>query len=136
GEAAANFLFGVGGADFIDGLSGNDYLNGGAGADRFRFATTLNASTNTDTIADFNVTDDTILLENAIFTQLTVAGALTAAQFKNLNLGAIDANDRILYNDTTGALLYDADGSGAGAAIQFGLLTGSPTVTAADFLVV
>ncbi|MGL4488434.1 MAG: calcium-binding protein [Rhizobiaceae bacterium] len=134
GDAAANFLFGVGGADYIDGLTGNDYLNGGVGADRFRFATTLN--NNMDTISDFNVVDDTILLENSIFTQLTVAGALSTAQFKNLNLGAIDANDRILYNDTTGALYYDTDGSGAGAAIQFALLTGSPTVTAADFLVV
>jgi endoglucanase len=136
GNAANNFLFGSGGADYMDGRAGNDYLNGGAGADRFRFANALNATTNVDTIADFNIADDTILLENAIFTQLATTGVLSAALFKNLNLGALDANDRILYNDTTGALLYDADGSGAGAAIQFALLTGSPSVTAADFLVV
>ncbi|MGL4488435.1 MAG: calcium-binding protein [Rhizobiaceae bacterium] len=136
GDATANFLFGSAGADFTDGQLGNDYLNGGVGADRFRFSTALNASSNMDTIADFNLADDTMLLENAIFTQLTVAGALSATQFKNLNLGAIDADDRILYNDTTGALFYDADGSGAGAAIQFALLTGSPTVTVADFFVV
>jgi Ca2+-binding RTX toxin-like protein len=49
---------------------------------------------------------------------------------------AHDADDRIVYNTTTGALYYDADGAGGDAAIQFAILTGSPdTVTAADFVV-
>jgi Ca2+-binding RTX toxin-like protein len=50
---------------------------------------------------------------------------------------AHDADDRIVYNTTTGALYYDADGTGTDASpIQFATLTGSPdTVTAADFVV-
>jgi Ca2+-binding RTX toxin-like protein len=136
GNASANYLVGGGGADYINALAGNDYLNGGAGADRFLFSTALNTSTNIDTIADFNVADDTMLLENAIFTTLTTTGTLSAALFKNFNLGAVDADDRILYNDTTGAVFYDADGSGSSAAIQFALLTGNPSITATDLLVV
>lgn len=31
----------------------------------------------------------------------------------------VDADDRILYNNTAGALSYDAHGSGAKAALQF-----------------
>ena len=66
-----------------------------------------------------------------------MAARPTDRVFKNLTTGgAVDATDRILYNDTTGAIFYDADGSGATAAIQFATLTGSPTITNADFFVV
>jgi Ca2+-binding RTX toxin-like protein len=51
-------------------------------------------------------------------------GALSADQFWS-GAGAIaghDADDRIIYNTTTGALYYDADGSGAGVAVQVALI--------------
>ena len=38
--------------------------------------------------------------------------------------------------DTTGAVLYDIDGSGASAAVQFATITGAPTLTNADFVVI
>jgi len=34
-----------------------------------------------------------------------------------------------------GALYYDADGSGAGAAVKIAVLTGAPTLTEDDFLI-
>jgi Ca2+-binding RTX toxin-like protein len=49
---------------------------------------------------------------------------------------AADANDYIVYNQTTGALFYDSNGSGAGGAIQFATLTNKPTLTASDFVVI
>jgi Ca2+-binding RTX toxin-like protein len=49
---------------------------------------------------------------------------------------AEDSNDYILYNTTTGALLYDSDGNGVGAATQFATLTTKPSITAADFVVI
>jgi Ca2+-binding RTX toxin-like protein len=47
---------------------------------------------------------------------------------------AQDDTDFILYNTATGALLYDADGNGAGvAAIEFATLSGHPTIAADNF---
>ena len=135
GNSSSNTLTGIGGGDFLNGGLGNDTLSGGAGADIYIFDTALNSATNKDTITDFVVADDTIWLENAIFTQLTATGLLAAALFKNLSLAAIDADDRIIYDQATGTLSYDSDGSGAAAAVQFAVLTGSPVIDVADFFV-
>ena len=136
GGAGNDTISGGDGVDRLFGGPGNDLLAGGAGADYFYFNTAPSATTDRDIITDFSLVDDVIVLENAIFTQLTATGVLAAGLFKNLTLGPIDATDRILYNDTTGGLFYDADGSGAGAAVLFAVLSGSPSVTAADFLIV
>jgi Ca2+-binding RTX toxin-like protein len=47
-----------------------------------------------------------------------------------------DATDRILYNKTTGALYYDADGTGATAAVQIAQLTAGATLTTADLFII
>lgn len=133
GNTGANTLNGSGGNDLLDGKAGSDTLTGGTGADIFAFTTALGA-TNVDTITDFVVVDDTIQLENAVFTGLA-AGALDANAFF-IGAAANDASDRIIYNSATGALLFDADGNGAGAAIQFATLTTGLALTAADFVVV
>lgn len=49
---------------------------------------------------------------------------------------AVGATDRIIYTSGTGALLYDADGGGAGAAVQFVALSTGLALTAADLLVI
>ena len=76
-----------------------------------------------------------IHLDNAVFTGLA-AGALAAGAF-NTGAAASQADDRIIYNAATGALLFDADGSGAGAARSSS--PSSPLVSAwpaSEFLVV
>jgi Ca2+-binding RTX toxin-like protein len=78
--------------------------------------------------------DDTIVLDNAIFTRLA-DGALLAGQFR-IGTAAADANDYLIYNSSTGALSYDADGNGAGAAIRFATLQTKLALTAADFVVI
>lgn len=136
GNAGANVLKGGGGNDVLRGYGGKDTLVGGAGNDTFVFNTTLNATTNVDTISDFNAPADTIQIDNAVFLGLAT-GALAASAFKDLAVGTKDASDRILYNSNTGDLFFDRDGSATSyAPIKFGFLTGSPTITAADFFVI
>ncbi|MBK8815525.1 MAG: hypothetical protein IPN42_08490 [Methylococcaceae bacterium] len=133
-------LNGNAGNDTLSGGLGNDSLNGGAGLDRFLFNSALGAA-NKDTITGFNVADDTIVLENAIFTKFVTpsagAFAVNAVNFvKGAGAVALDNNDFLVYNTSTGALSYDADGNGAGAALQIATLVGVPALTAADFLIV
>jgi Ca2+-binding RTX toxin-like protein len=148
GNAAANTLSGAGGADTITGLAGNDVLkggtgndtlSGGSGADIFVFDTALNASTNKDRITDFTHASDKLRLDDDVFKGLAV-GALGVTQFRS-GAGvttAADANDRIVYNTSTGALYYDSDGSGPAAAVGFAVVGSSthPALSAADFVVV
>jgi Ca2+-binding RTX toxin-like protein len=81
------------------------------------------------------VADDTISLENAIFTRLTTTGTLNAAYFKIIGTASLDADDYILYDKTTGVLSYDADGSGAGQAVRIAVLGTNLALTNLDFIV-
>ncbi|WP_256329425.1 hypothetical protein [Nitrosomonas sp. Nm33] len=48
----------------------------------------------------------------------------------------MDANDFVIYNNTTGALLYDADGSGAGIAVQIATIGVGLAMTNVDIVVI
>lgn len=136
GGAGNNALFGGAGNDKLTGAAGNDTLSGGAGNDVFRFTAAPNASTNVDRIADFSAADDTLQLENAVFAKLTTTGTLSAANFRaGAGVSALDTNDHVLYDTGTGKLYYDADGSGAGAAVQIAVLIGAPVITNVDIFV-
>ena len=137
GNAANNTLNGGAGGDTLDGVAGSDTLSGAAGADFFVFSTALNATTNVDIVTDFSIIDDTIQLENAIFTQFTATGAIPAGTFvSGAGAVALDGNDFLLYDTTNGNLSYDANGNGAGAQVVFASLIGIPALTAADFVII
>jgi subtilisin-like proprotein convertase family protein/methionine-rich copper-binding protein CopC len=137
GSSGSDRLEGLAGSDTLNGKLGADVLVGGLGKDIFAFDTTLSAG-NIDVIEGFNVRDDTIRMENAIFTSLLRTGAL-ASNFFRANEGgiAMDADDYILFDTASGMVYYDADGSGLGEAVHFATLTEIVgTVTRADFLVI
>ncbi len=137
GNTRNNTLNGGTGSDTLDGATGSDTISGGAGADFFVFSTALNATTNVDIVTDFNVIDDTIRLENAVFTQFAATGAIPAGTFvSGAGAVALDGNDFLLYDTVTGNLSYDADGNGVGAQVVFASLTGIPALTSADFVVI
>ena len=117
----------------IDGGAGNDTLTGGGGSDTFLFDTAL--AGNVDTVADFDAANDTIQLDQSIFTAITTLGTLSAAAFF-AGAAAHDADDRIIYNSATGNLFYDSDGTGAIAAVQFAHLNGTPAISNTNFTVV
>lgn len=134
GAAGNDTILGGYGNDTILGGAGNDKLSGNSGWDTFVFNTKLSKLTNVDTITDFNVADDTIYLENAIFTKLTATGTLNSDSFR-IGTKAADRSDHIIYNKATGELFYDADGSGASAAVLFAKLAKGLALTANDFIV-
>jgi Ca2+-binding RTX toxin-like protein len=138
GNVAANYLDGGAGNDTLMGGSGSDTLTGGEGSDCFVFSTAASRSTNMDTITDFVSGTDYIQLSKAIFTGLGNAGSLTTDQFWSGGgvVAAHDATDRIIYNTTSGALYYDADGNGGGAAVVLATLVGNLTITLDDLVMV
>lgn len=143
-EALENFIMAYSRDATLNGGLGNDTLSGGTGNDVFVFNTAPGA-TNVDTITDFspnvNGNNDTIWLAGSVFTGLGATNAtLNAAAFRQVTtatLGQVDATDRIIYNSTTGALSWDADGSGANfQAVQFAQLNPNLNLTNQDFRVI
>ncbi len=128
-------LVGGAGDDILAGGAGNDFLTGGAGKDVFLFNSRLNKSTNVDTITDFSVRDDTIQLDNKVFTKLERTGGLSKSSFV-VGPKALDANDRIIYDKKKGYVYYDADGSGNGKAVLFAKVKKGLSLTEKDFRVV
>ena len=144
GNAGNNILRGLGGPDSLRGGGGDDRLIGGPGNDRltgsggrnaFQFDAALDATTNVDRIVDFDPGKDAMRLIGAAFPELSTAGVLPAGAFR-LGAAAGDANDRILYDQASGALRYDSDGTGPTAAVRFATLISTPAVTNANFVVV
>ncbi|MDT8760059.1 hypothetical protein MZO42_15260 [Sphingomonas psychrotolerans] len=133
GNALANTIIGNAGANVLDGKGGADTLYGMGGADTFQFSTELQAGAAPGGIGDFVTGVDRIALDDAVFGALAT-GALAASAFVT-GSAAADADDRIIYNSLTGALSYDADGNGAGAAIQFATLLSHPALAAGDILI-
>jgi serralysin len=136
GNASGNLVRGNAGNNVLNGGDGRDELTGLDGQDRFLFDTTLNAATNLDVITDFNVADDTVWLDDDIFSSgLTTNNSVAGSQFV-IGPAALDAGDRIIYNNATGDVLYDSDGTGPTPAVQFARLSAGLPLTNFDFFVV
>ncbi len=142
GDTDAIDLTGNDGANTLLGNAGNNVLNGGlaadtlagfGGADTFAFTTALGGG-NVDFLYDMAGGVDKIALDNAVFTGLA-DGALSAAAFR-LGGGAADADDRIIYDQNSGALYFDVDGLGGTAAVQFGLVQAGTNLQVSDFQVI
>jgi Ca2+-binding RTX toxin-like protein len=134
GNNLNNTIYGNAGNNVLDGKGGNDALVGLAGADTYAFTTALGAG-NVDTIFGFEHGVDKIALDDAIFAAIGPLGTLNANAFV-VGTAAADADDRIIYNSLTGQLFYDADGNGAGAAVQFATMSPGLPLTASDFTVI
>jgi len=147
GSSKNDKLDGAAGDDTINGGLGKDVLSGGDGADIFVFDSALKG--NVDTITDFSSTDsDKIELHAQDSLGQNLFFALQGLELAETNLAqgagrktALEADDYLIYDTNTGALYYDADGSGtADKAVQFATLTRiegvAPTLAYSDFTVV
>ncbi len=161
GSGSANTIYGRAGNDLIDGRSGADTLAGNAGNDTLRGGTEndrlsgeagddrlesgpgydtmiggegndvflLNlADKQWDTIADFGPGDHVELVGFGI-ANLDGSRFVSATAPK-----ATAAVGTILYDSDDGILLWDADGTGSGAAVRLAVFTGAPELGASDFL--
>jgi len=148
GNSGNNILIGLAGKDRLNGGAGddrlvggggNDILTGGAGADTFAFYSLRHG---VDSITDFVSGTDRIQLAQRQLSGLLAEmrknnGHLASNRFAANNTGvATNADQRIIYDLKTGALFYDADGSGSGVATQFATLSNNnkpATLKASDF---
>jgi Ca2+-binding RTX toxin-like protein len=135
GNSTGNVVVGSNGNNVINGGDGDDELTGLGGQDSFLFNTPLSVDFNVDVITDFNVADDTILLDQDIFSSSLGLGNISAGELV-IGSAAQDANDRIIYDSGTGTLSYDNDGLGGNAAVQFAALSPGLALTYLDFVVV
>jgi Ca2+-binding RTX toxin-like protein len=144
GESGNDRLWGGSGNDQLVGGSGDDRLYGGygqdilrgdAGKDAFVFTTAVRNTTSFDTIRYYSVADDTIWLDNAVFTALGRAGHLSVSAFWTGTM-AHDVTDRIIYNSGNGSLYYDPDGTGAANQVTIAKMTAGLKMSYAEFLVI
>jgi Ca2+-binding RTX toxin-like protein len=134
GGQRADVLKGGAGADRLNGGLGKDVLTGNAGDDTFIFSAKLGAK-NADRVRDFSHRDDQFQLSYKIFSEID-RGILKKSAFV-IGSKALAEDDRIIFDRKTGALSYDADGSGTEhAAIKFAEVKAGTMLKAGDFFIV
>ncbi|MGO4387392.1 cadherin domain-containing protein [Microvirga sp. 2YAF29] len=134
GRSADDRLKGGDGNDKLYGGAGKDVLTGGLGQDIFVFDTKPGKK-NVDRIADFKVKDDTIHLAKSVFKKMAKKGVIKTNEFYQ-GTKANDKDDHVIYNKKTGALYYDADGTGSQAQVQIATLSKNLKMTYKDFFVI
>ena len=140
GNNGNDYLLGGGGSDTLIGGAGNDTLVGGPGADYYRFNSRTEG---VDTINGYSAFQDTILIRRAGFGGGLPLGTLTPNRF-TIGSSASDGSGsasaalavRFIYDNTTGNLFFDRDGTGSIAQVQIARLNPNVGLTNADFVVV
>lgn len=126
-----------GGNDVLNGGDGNDLLTGNDGLDTFVFSSAPGPA-NADHIADFSAGfGEKIALDHNVFTGLEI-GALSDSQFQRGTVvwQAQDADDRILYDISTGSIYFDPDGNGEQAPLLFATVHDGLMLSASDFTII
>jgi serralysin len=129
GGAQNDRLEGGDGNDWLFGGSGYDTLIGGAGSDTFVFDRGLTGAL--PTVADFARGIDKIALDN------TGVSSLSSLQFVNgSSAPGAGSAPTIAYEKASGAVYWDADGSGSSAAIMLGKVAGGHDLSLSDFVLI
>jgi len=131
--------------DALWGGAGNDTLTGNGGNDIFGFNEA--GTSNADVIADFNAGDRIALATTAngdgnaaFFSALSSTANGQTAMFDSnefvVGTSAVGTNAQIVYNQSTGQIFYDADGTNAGAAQLVATITAGTVLGFNDFAVI
>jgi len=128
GNSQANTLSGGNGNDTLTGGLGNDLLTGGTGRDDFVFSSP--ASNGTDHITDFVHLTDRLVFTGSDY-GIAPGHALTTAEF-TVGTSAIGTGAQFIWDPTSHHLYFDADGTGAGTAIDLALIDNGATLAKED----
>jgi Ca2+-binding RTX toxin-like protein len=152
GNYGDDSLYGGYGDDKFDGGNGNDILYGGNGNDHFGFLTVnvsplignknVANSLGRDTITDFTVGVDKIVLAKTVFTKINSLIGSNFSVVANDTLAGRQAA-AIVYSTGSGNLFYNFDGAINGAANNglganggnLAFLSTKPVLTASDFTI-
>ncbi|MEH1838338.1 MAG: calcium-binding protein [Nostoc sp.] len=126
-------IIGGAGNDILTGGYGNDSLYAGAGTDTFVFNS---FNEGIDQLYDFNATNELIQVSATGFDGGLSIGSLSASQFIQ-GTSAITIAQRFIYDNVTGGLFFDQDGSASGfTQVKFAQLSPGVALTEKNFLVV
>jgi len=137
GNEFANSIRGGRGDDTLSGGAGVDKLIGAFGADTFVLQ---KSQASRDKISDFAHGVDHLGVSESLFGELDGPSLGFADRFlantdgSAMNGGTVDT--RFIYDQTTGYLYFDADGSGALRGVVIAILTTAPVLDAGDFLII
>lgn len=136
GGAGADTLIGGIGTDTLVGGAGVDRLTGGADQDNFILS---RAAGSRDVITDFTVGTDKLVISAAEF-----GGGLQAGN--SLEFGQVLTGDgpattpagqgAFVYNNATGSLMWDVDGTGGAAGTQVATISRFLGLSTSDFEIV
>jgi Ca2+-binding RTX toxin-like protein len=127
GYAGKDLIKGGGGNDTLAGGDGSDTLYGGAGEDTFIFKVKDGGS---DRIADFSARADKIHID--------WAGGRSSVGLGNFIYGsqASDSDDRIIYEQSSGRVYFDPDGTGYKPQILLAKVKAGLGLTDNNFLLI
>lgn len=129
GNALDNAITSGVGNDLFVGGGGADVFTTGAGSDIIYY---LGGDGPVDTVTDFAVGSDRIVVSGAAYGS---TGGFELVQGAGAQAATSTAS-AFLYNSTTGVLSYDADGAGAGVAVDLVNLGTGLTLTPSEFAVI
>lgn len=134
GNDGNDTLDGDTGNDTLIGGTGKDILTGDVGSDSFHYDFTKERG---DRIVDFNKAEDFIEISAAGFGAGLVAGELPGSRFQHTARDdALNANVRFIFDTNDHKLYFDADGSGAKAAMLIATFHDGADMTASNFFIV
>ena len=139
GGAGWDKLYGGAGDDTLYAANGNDYINGGWGVDTIEggwgddiIVLEMFGDANISIVTDFGYGNDIFWLDRSIGFGELAWGDLSADAF-NFGSEASDADDRIIYQWSTGNIFYDADGVGGADAVLIAQVAAQTAITHLDF---
>ncbi len=131
-----DILVGGDGSDVLVGFYGNNRLTGGTGSDSFvlSIGNVTNGIVNVDRITDFNVNEDHLIVIGPVLHSGISGDIPITPEQLVIGTAATEMDDRFIYNDSTGTLFFDLDGSGSIAKIALAKLNAGLSLTADNIL--